>query len=63
MVYNGFCDKQNKNYSVEFSSINATSKEDLEESFIRGRLNCTYAGPTGCCDHPSQFSVIKDFKK
>lgn len=63
MVYNGFCDKQNKNYSVEFSSINATSKEDLEESFIRGRLNCTYAGLTGCCDHPSQCSVINNLNK
>lgn len=63
MVYTGFCDKQNKNYSVEFASINATAKEDLTGKIINGRLNCIYAGLTGCCDHPSQCSIIKNVNK
>lgn len=30
MVYTGFCDKQNKNYSVEFRQISVSSLEDIK---------------------------------
>jgi hypothetical protein len=61
MFYSGFCDKQNRNYSVEFERI---STSDLEkESFETGRLRCQYAALTGCCRNPKQCSILKELSK
>ena len=63
MVYHGFCDKQKKNYSVKLTPINASAAEDLSQKFIAGRLECTYAGTTGCCTNPDQCSILKNINK
>ena len=63
MHYSGFCIKQNKNYTVNFEQISRSALEDLNKSTILGRLNCNYAGLTGCCDHPSQCSILNPQKK
>ena len=60
MIYNGFCDKQNKNYSVSMEMIPAPSLEDEKPKFIPGRLTCKYASFTGCCNDPNQCSIIKN---
>lgn len=63
MIYHGLCEKQNKDYSVEYTTINSTAHEDFKGRFINGRLNCVYAGLTGCCERPSQCSVLKAAEK
>ncbi len=61
MVYSGFCDKQNRNYSVEFTRI---STSDLEKSnFENGRLICQYAALTGCCRNQKQCSILKQLSE
>lgn len=63
MIYTGFCNKQNENYSVEFTQIPTSSLEDKTPNFINGRLKCEYAGITGCCNNPNQCSVLQNFNK
>lgn len=63
MVYRGFCDKQNKNYSVELTHISASAMEDKNPNFIAGRLDCVYAGLTDCCNSPSDCSILKNLNK
>lgn len=63
MVYKGFCDKQNKNYYVEFNHISASALEDESPIFINGRLKCEYAGITGCCNNPKQCSILQNLNK
>lgn len=63
MVYTGFCEKQNKNYSVEYETINTNAIEDLKDCNVSGRLDCVYAGVTGCCSHPSQCSILQNATK
>lgn len=63
MVYRGFCDKQNKDYSVEFRKISSSSLEDATPKFENGRLECDYAGLTGCCHSPKQCSILQNFSK
>lgn len=63
MVYKGFCDKQKKNYSVEFKQISTSALEDTSDNFINGRLKCGYAGITGCCNDPKQCSILKNLNK
>ncbi len=63
MIYSGFCEKQGKYYSINFTQINASSLEDKSPEFINGRLDCIYAGMTGCCTHPSQCSIINQNQK
>lgn len=60
MVYRGFCDKQNKDYSVSFRQISISSLEDMKPTFENGRLECDYAGFTGCCNNPKQCSILKN---
>lgn len=63
MVYRGFCDKQSKNYSVEFRQISTSSLEDSKPKFENGRLKCDYAGFTGCCTNPKQCSILQNLNK
>lgn len=63
MVYNGFCDKQNKMYSVDFKQISVQSLEDTSRNFENGRLYCKYAGLTGCCNNPKQCSILQNINK
>lgn len=63
MVYRGFCDKQKKNYSVDFRKISASALEDETPNFIDGRLTCNYAGITGCCHSPEQCSILQNINK
>lgn len=63
MVYRGFCDKQNKDYSVEFRQISSSSLEDTTPKFENVRLECDYAGLTGCCRNPKQCSILKNLVK
>lgn len=63
MVYTGFCDKQNKDYSVSFRQIPSSSLEDASAKFENGRLKCDYAGITGCCRNPKQCSILQNLKK
>lgn len=63
MVYTGYCDKQNKNYSVEFKQISVVSLNEKSPKFINGRLVCEHAGLTGCCNSPSQCSILKSLNK
>lgn len=63
MVYKGYCDKQGKDYSVHFRKINVSSLEDRGDIFENGRLECDYAGLTGCCRHPNQCSILKQYQR
>ena len=63
MVYSGFCDKQNKNYSVEFRQISVSSLEDIKPKLENGRLDCKYAGLTGCCNNPKQCSILQNINR
>lgn len=63
MIYTGFCDKQNKNYSVEFRQISVSSLEDVSPKFENGRLDCKYAGFTGCCNDPKQCSILQNINR
>lgn len=63
MVFTGFCNKQNKNYSVEFRQISVGSLEDLSHKFENGRLDCKYAGLTGCCNNPKQCSILQNINR
>ena len=63
MTYTGFCEKQNKMYSVSFAQIDASATDDASPVFINGRLECLYAGLTGCCTHPNQCSILKEYMK
>ena len=62
MVFNGFCDKQNKNYSIEASLINTGALDDLTPNYTIGRIKCNYASKTGCCSNPKQCSILKASK-
>lgn len=63
MVYTGLCDKQNKNYSVEFRQISVSSLEDIKPKLENGRLDCKYAGLTGCCNNPKQCSILQKINR
>ena len=61
MVFTGFCDKQNANYSVDFEIINASDLE--KQGFESGRLRCQYAALTGCCRNSKQCSILKELSE
>jgi len=63
LIYSGFCDKQNKHYSVKFVPISVSALDDQSKQLRNGQLVCDYAGTTGCCNHPNQCSVLKEFSK
>jgi hypothetical protein len=61
MVLTGFCDKQNKNYSVELKMVDSS---DLEKQHLEiGRLICQYATLSGCCRNPKQCSILQNLTK
>ena len=66
MIYSGFCDKQNKHYSVKFVPISVSALDDQSKQFRNGRLECGYAGTTGCFKKSRQvirngrFSEIRE---
>lgn len=61
MFYHGYCDKQNRNYTVEIEDINASATEDSKRENINGRFNCDYSGLVGCCRGPQECSIVKKF--
>ena len=61
MVFSGFCNKQNQNYSVEFEIINAYDLE--KQNYENGRLKCEYASFTKCCRTPKQCSILQNLNK
>lgn len=63
MIYTGFYNKQNKNYSVEFRQISVSSLEDIKPKLENGRLDCKYAGLTGCCNNPKQCSILQKINR
>lgn len=63
MVYTGFCNKQNKIYSVEFRQISVSSLEDIKPKLENGRLDCKYAGLTGCCNNPKQCFILQKINR
>lgn len=64
MLYKGFCDKQNKNYSVKITQINASAYEDLKSQVINGRFDCQFSGLTGCCPNGvKDCSIVKNLIK
>ena len=63
MVFRGFCDKQNKNYSVYVEQIPVSTLEDSVNKYEYGRMNCEYAGLTGCCRNPNQCSILKSINE
>jgi len=63
MVYHGFCNKQKRNYSVEFEKISTSTLEDEPNKFENGRLICEFSSVTGCCHHPRQCSILNSIKE
>lgn len=63
MVYRGFCDKQNKDYSVEVTLIPTGALEDNSVGYTTGRMNCMYASLHDCCNGPKQCSILKNLNK
>lgn len=61
MVFKGFCNKQNANYSVEFEVVDSSDLE--EQRFENGRLICQYASLSGCCRNPKQCSILQNLNK
>ena len=61
MVFTGFCDKQNANYSVDLEIINASDLE--KQGFESGRLRCQYAALSGCCRNPKQCSILQNLNR
>lgn len=61
MVFTGFCDKQNTNYSVDFETINASDLEN--QGFENGRLRCQYAALSGCFRNPKQCSILQNLNR
>lgn len=59
MRISGYCDKQNKEYSVEFQRINAYAMEDKNKRSIPGKLSCEYSKLHDCCLSPSECSILK----
>lgn len=58
MSYTGYCEKQKRNYSVDFEKKPAKTLEDVS-AYDLGRFLCDYAKATGCCRHPKQCSILK----
>lgn len=46
MPYNGYCEKQKRNYSVDFEKKPANTLEDVS-AYDLGRFLCDYAKATG----------------
>lgn len=63
MFYHGYCDKQNRDYTVRLKSINATVYEDVKRRSIDGRLDCDYASRTGCCRKREDCSIIRNLNR
>ena len=61
MVFTGFCNKQNTNYSVEFEVLDSSDLE--EQRFENGRLICQYSALFGCCRTPKQCSILQNLNK
>lgn len=47
MVYHGFCDKQKKNYSVEFRKVSSSTLEDEPNKFEKAGLSANFQGLLG----------------
>ena len=64
MVYRGFCDKQNKDYSVKIIAINPSATEDFQARFISGRFKCEFSSLTNCCPNGAKdCSIIKNLNR
>lgn len=61
MVFNGFCDKQKRNYSVEIKMVDSSDLE--KQHFEISRLICKYASLSGCCHNPKQCSILQNLNK
>ena len=59
MIVSGYCDKQNKEYVVEFKKIGASAMEDTVNRTIAGKLSCEYSKIHDCCLKPSDCSILK----
>lgn len=60
MIVSGYCDKQNKEYSVEIEEINASATEDTVQKNIMGRLYCKYNRTADCCTGKGDCSILKE---
>jgi hypothetical protein len=47
MILTGYCDKQNKEYTIDVDGIDATCREDMKNRPIQGIIHCEY-GSRNC---------------
>jgi hypothetical protein len=59
MILTGYCDKQNKEYTIDVDGIDATCPKDEVNKTIRGRINCEYASKSCECNDCSIVNARK----